>query len=355
MERQFRFRRLEKHGVGGTEGHMELEVPAPQSDTGKRYRECPSERCEPRTFLLGQGEERGGALDCAGARRRPGEDGTTCPYCGLDAPDDRFDYEGDLEEIQKYVEWAVLHDTADYMDELARDFNRSTAPLKGLLGIEMKVKSPRPPRPSLWREDLLRNIHCGHCGRSYGVYAIALFCPDCGLPNLRDHFDREVELVEQQVRLAREVQDRELAYRLLGNAHEDVLTAMESFQKAVYRFLLDRRLPNRAAQLGSGKAVKNRFQNDLNATRLWANLDIDPFAGLTKDELELLRFNVGKRHVVGHNLSMSDESYAATARTEPLGRTVSIVADDVSRFAELCGRVIDGLEVELKTHCPEGG
>ena len=32
---------------------------------------------------------------------------------------------------------------------------------------------------------------CDHCGRDYGVFAIGLFCPDCGAPNLRLHFARE--------------------------------------------------------------------------------------------------------------------------------------------------------------------
>lgn len=62
------------------------------------------------------------------------------------------------------------------------------------------------------------------------MFAIALFCPDCGAPNLALHFARETELVGQQVDLAESQDRQELAYRLLGNAHEDVLTAFEATQ-----------------------------------------------------------------------------------------------------------------------------
>jgi len=48
------------------------------------------------------------------------------------------------------------------------------------------------------------------CGRDYGVYAIGLFCPDCGAPNLRLHFERERQLVNAQVEIA-EAQDEGLA------------------------------------------------------------------------------------------------------------------------------------------------
>jgi len=44
----------------------------------------------------------------------------------------------------------------------------------------------------------------------------ALYCPDCGAPNVRLHFTREAELVRAQVDLADGVDGDELAYRLLG-------------------------------------------------------------------------------------------------------------------------------------------
>ena len=61
------------------------------------------------------------------------------------------------------------------------------------------------------------------------------FCPDCGAPNIHLHFAREVVLVREQVELAVSLasDQRELAYRLMGNAHEDVLTAFEATRDSV--------------------------------------------------------------------------------------------------------------------------
>ena len=49
----------------------------------------------------------------------------------------------------------------------------------------------------------------------------------------------------------------ELSYRLLGNAHEDVLTAFEATLKAVYLHGVQRR----GVELKDIKPLKNDFQN----------------------------------------------------------------------------------------------
>ena len=118
-----------------------------------------------------------------------------------------------------------------------------------------------------------KRMTCDICHRSYGVYAASLFCPDCGGRNIHVHFRREIQLIGQQIDLARKIGedgDRKLAYRLLCNAHEDVLTAFEAYHKVIYRFLLKRRLPAEADALARKRrsAIGFRtFRGDGNFTR----------------------------------------------------------------------------------------
>ena len=342
----FRFKRLEKYKVGGTADRMQLNVPLPRSPSGKVYRWCPSDRCTPRLFLMGDAQRPEG-LDTSGLRRPPGASGTTCPYCGMDADAAQFNYDGDIEAIQKYIEWAASRDIADHLERMAKDFNRGQ-PRGGLVSIKMDIKAPRTPEPKAWREDLIRSLSCPKCGREYGVYAIALFCPDCGSRNLASHFEREIELILQQLDLAEELSEAgnsELSYRVLGNAHEDVVTAFETYQKNFYRYKIAQALPHPEAEKMTSKAsIANRFQNVDRAKELYANLSIDPFSVLGPEDLELIRANIEKRHVIGHNLSMADEAYTEAGRPERPGTTVAILADDVSDFAKTTKRVVEELE-----------
>jgi len=333
---------------------MELSFPLPITPTGKSYRWCPVDDCEPRLFLLGETPSDQQILEeCAHlTRRSPGTPGTTCPYCGNDSLDDDMIHPDDIEAAKKYVMWAATQDMGDHIEGMARDFNRSMRKSGGgLISIEMDVKRQRLSRPSVWREDLLRNLACDICGREYGVYAIALYCPDCGAPNVHVHFQREVELISQQIDLANNAEtdgNQELAYRLLGNAHEDVLTAFETYLKTTFRFFVKKRLSSEETdKLITKKAIGNRFQNVQRGRALYQKLDIDPYESLNEADLGFLRLNIEKRHVIGHNLSMADETYSETAQGEQPGETVTLLGEEVRRFAEICGAVVLRLEEEF--------
>jgi hypothetical protein len=89
----------------------------------------------------------------------------------------------------------------------------------------------------------------------------------------------------------------------LGNAHEDVVTAFEIYQKTCYKFIVRKVFPKEIAEpMTSKKPIGNRFQNIDRARDLYKHLSFDPFTVLTSDELGLLKLNIEKRHVIGHNL-----------------------------------------------------
>lgn len=350
----FKFRRLEQHRVGGTADQMLLEMPAPRSPSGKVYQYSPNPDATPRLFLLGgaPADRTISAEDRIRMQREPGPGETVCPYSGYIGPDKEFVHFDDVQAITKQIEWEVAADIEDHLAKIASNFNRQNR--GGLISLKMEVKPGRRPPPLIIREDLLRDLECDVCRRGYGVYAIALFCPDCGSPNLALHFNREKDLVGQQVALADEQSAAgrsELAYRLMGNAHEDVLTAFETTLKTVYVHLVRQNLPDSAPELCNKGAIKNAFQNIERSKEKFTVLAIEPFAGLSEDDLNFLQTNIQKRHVLGHNLGIADEHYAELTQTEQPGQTVGLVGAEISRFADICSKVVADLEVHLCPHC----
>jgi hypothetical protein len=345
----FHFKRLEKYRVGGTEDQMELNIPLPKSPSGKVYRLCPNSDCTPRLFLIGNGQKPEN-IDVTLLRRAPGTPETTCPYCGMDAADAEYNHPEDIDALLKKVGWAAMRDAGDYLDEIVKDFNRSVS-RAGPISMKITMNSHNSPEPEFWREDLIRNLACDMCGREYGVYAIALFCPDCGCKNLHVHFEREIELILQQIDLAEQVAENgnhELSYRILGNAHEDVVTAFETYQKTSYKFMVKKAFPKeKVEKMTSKRAIGNQFQNIDKAKNLYKNLSFDPFSVLTTDELELMKVNIEKRHVIGHNLSMADEAYSERKQNEKPGTTVQILADEISEFAKTAKKVVLELERQM--------
>ena len=181
--RDLRFRRLERHRVGGTRNQMRLSYPVPKSPSGKVYQYSPATFASPRLFLIGDApESRTIAPEHKQRiRRDPGPGQTVCPYSGHMADDSEFVHFADIKAITRQVEQAAADDIQDHLADMARDFNRKR-PKGGLIDIKMEVSRPRKrsARPLVIRQDLLRDLDCDICQRAYAVYAIALYCPDCG-------------------------------------------------------------------------------------------------------------------------------------------------------------------------------
>ena len=349
--RDFRFRRLEGHRTGGTRNRMELSYPVPRSPSGKVYQFSPNPDAVPRLFLIGAAPSDRQVPDehQARTRRTPGPGHTVCPYTGHMADDDAFVHFADIEAIKKQIKHDVATDVSDYLGDWARDFNRRQ-PRGSFITMKMEHKPRHRLQPVAIRGDLLRDLSCDICARSYAVYAIALYCPDCGAPNLALHFRREVALVHEQLALAAE-QDgagkSELAFRLMGNGHEDVLTAFETTLKTVYRHLVRRDIPEQVAELCGKKAIGNAFQNIGRGREKYVPLKIDPFAVLSEEALAHMALNIEKRHVIGHNLGIADEHYVALTQTDQPGETVRVIGEDIGRFADSCLAVITELEHAL--------
>ena len=343
----YRFPRLERYRVGGLGDTLELAMPVPTSATGKVIRRCPSDVCAPRLFMLGSTPEHRAVSSEARCPpgRRPGSDPWTCPYCGRDDAVTAFMPAEDVEAVTGFVGALVAQDAADIIGEQLRRAFGTSSSNSGGFGISFKAARHAAPAPRLpVRHDLLRNLRCDSCGCSYGVFAIGLFCPDCGAANVMVHFEREVELVELQIRLAGELENEygeEASYRILGNSHEDTLTALEAYQKAVFRY-------HERKRGTTPKDLKNAFQNVDRAIKLFKTVHLEPYGVLCTEELNVLRRHIQKRHVIGHNLGQVDEKFEDVTCGMREGELVPILAAEVLEFAHLCGRIIADLDASLR-------
>lgn len=225
---EHRLRRLEEHAIGREGSVLKLSLPVPTSASGKVVRKCPADSCTPGLFMLGAPTTYrviSTAARCAPSRT-VGSDPWNCPYCGQEGVLETFMPQEDVDAVVDYVGALARDDIVDQVQSmLAKTFGKNSA--KSGFSISFKPNRRPSVRPRLpVRHDLLRNLRCDSCGCSYGVFAIGLFCPDCGAPNLGVHFKREMELVELQIALAQEAESEygeEASYRLMGNSHEDTL------------------------------------------------------------------------------------------------------------------------------------
>ncbi len=341
-----KFPRLSRYRTGGTTSNMKLSMPLPRTPGGRVYRFSPNEDAHPRHFVIGNVLAEVPLTEELRARMKhePRTKLTVCPYSGTVADDAAYVHPDDVKAALEMVKHDAAQDIGDAFAEMFKDAFTGSSSSNGLIKVTANVKRSAPtPKPRFARQDLMRELVCDHCGRDYGVFAIGLFCPDCGAPNVRLHFAREAELVDDQVSLAEEIgtEKEELAYRLLGNAHEDILTAFEATLKAVYLY--------GKTQVGTNSSTKvgNDFQNVDKGLKRFDEFGLNPFEDLTSAEMAALKLNIEKRHIIGHNLSVVDDKFAAHASDAKVGETVHLLGEDIRQFAALGQKVIDKLDAWL--------
>ena len=320
---------------------MTLSVPLPKTPDGRVYRYSPNETAYPRHFLLGDevAEPSTDEIHISRMKQPPRSPNTTCPYSGTVAEDAAFTHPDDVAAAKELIGYEAQKDISTFLDDMVSQFNRRQGK-GGLINISMSTESTSRIRPRFYRRDLMRELVCDHCNRDYAVFALSIYCPDCGAPNVHLHFSRERDLVKQQVEVAEslDAQD-ELAYRLLGNAHEDILTAFEATLRMIYMHRKQIDKPNQELP-----QVGNAFQNIERTRKLFAEWDFDPFAVLDEAAMKTLRIDIQKRHVIGHNLGVIDTKFLDHATEAKLGETVALVAQDVNRFAETCYTVVQNVD-----------
>jgi hypothetical protein len=203
-----KFPRLSQYQTGGTTTNMKLGLPPPRTPEGRVYRLSPNEDAHPRHFVIGEVVTEVTLTTELRSRMRhePRTKQTVCPYSGTVADSDAFTHPDDVKAALEMVQHAVVQDVENALANMFKNAFKGSSSRNGLLSITASVKRSAPkPKPHFARQDLMRELICDHCGRDYGVFAIGLFCPDCGAPKVRLHFAREAELVDDQVSLAEEI------------------------------------------------------------------------------------------------------------------------------------------------------
>ena len=190
---------------------------------------------------------------------------------------------------------------------------RYLSPMSGcpntIFGIDLSFNSP-PENCMVVHEDKLRNIKCNRCSLSYGVPAIAFFCPFCGCSNLEVNFYREIELAKKLIKKIDSERDEELRQKILRSAHKEILSSFEAYLKNIFMFIQKNNISNK-------KQIN--FQNIQEVKKKYRTLGINPFEQLSDQEYsDLLRY-VQMRHPFTHNLGVVDEKYRNGENEHELG------------------------------------
>lgn len=256
-----------------------------------------------------------------------------CPYCGCTAAHDEF---WTKEQIAYDESIAMRRFERALVQELKKlEFDYPARGEFGI-GISMKVKpGPLPPIRHYREKRLETDVVCERCTLHYAIYGVFAYCPDCGAHNSLQILEKNLDLAVKQLHLVGDVEDKELAMRLVADALENVVSTFDGFGRKLCRVHAEQATDQTQAEnlsfqnlTGACANLQRLFGHDLAATVQPAQWD-----------LAVRCFN--KRHLLAHKMGVVDQKYvAATSDPEAVvGRLVRIDADEVVELVAIVRRL----------------
>lgn len=282
-------------------------------DDGYLGRECPIAECLG-YFKITPGTGVKGPAPCH------------CPYCGHSGESKTFTTPEQIE----YAKSMVIRQVTDAIHQDLKSVDFDHRPSGGFgIGISMKVtQGARHPIRHYREKELETEVVCDACTLRYAIYGVFGWCPDCGIHNSVQILTKNLELANKELVLAESV-DKELADHLIGDALENVVSALDGFGR----------------EICLQKGADIRFQNLSGARRKVQEVfgfDFTDTLGTGEWESACRIFQ--KRHVLAHKMGVMDTDYVQKAN-DPfaiVGRKIRVSHDEVRPRYESLGRSAAG-------------
>lgn len=299
-------------------------------------KQCPAENCE---FLFKVNEEDWKNIFT--------DEAVWCPMCRHEAPSKSWFTVEQVEHLRSEALTVVKGEINKALRSGAQKFNRRQ-PRNGFISMSMEVKGGVQRTytlPAKAVEAMRLEIQCESCSSRFAVIGSAYFCPACGVNSVVRTFDDSLRKIrakkdsEDIVRSAlTESLGRDVAELTSRSLRETCLTdGVTAFQKYCEGLYSD-----------YGKPPFNAFQRIADGSDLWRDVLGNGYERwLSSSELNELKIQYQKRHLLAHQEGIVDERYIKNSgdASYKVGQRLVVSTADVGSLLKLLEKLGQGLKV----------
>lgn len=306
-----------------------IKISLPTDENGLTGRECPNPECLGNFKVKFGTGLKGENLPCH------------CPYCGHVAPHNKFW----TPEQNEYIQSIAMNEVSKALKEFTQDWDRDLRQRSknSFIKMSMEFKGGHHPIRYYQEKQLETHVVCDACTLEYSIYGVFAFCPDCGLHNSLQILRKNFELVEKEIKLAQDSDDKELAKHLIEDALENAVSSFDGFGRATCLAF-----SSKASDPDQAKEIS--YQNITNAkTRVQTLFGFNMASSLDVNQWDFLVRCFQKRHLLAHTMGVIDEEYIKKANDPKaiLGRKIVIDTDEVLQLTQILEIVGNDLHKNL--------
>lgn len=305
-------------------------------EKGYLDKQCPASNCE---FLFKVNED-----DWKNIFK---DEAVWCPMCRNEAPAKAWFTIEQAEHIKSEALTVLKGEINNALRSGAQKFNRNQ-PRNSFISMSMEVKGGMQRTytlPAKAAEVMQLEIRCENCSSRFAVIGSAYFCPACGVNSVIRIFDDSLRKIrakkdsEDAVRraLAESLgrDEAELTCRSLRETClTDGVTAFQKYCEGLYDTY--------------GKPPFNAFQRIEDGSKLWREaLGVGYEKWLSPSELDELKIQYQKRHLLAHQEGIVDERYVKNSgdASYKVGQRLVVSTADVEALLKLLEKLGQGLKV----------
>lgn len=308
-------------------------VSFPVDDEGFFGRECPDTSC--------LGFFKLDATEYAAARA---SGSLTCPSCGQTAPEDSFWTKDQIRRAAAAGREFALGAADAIVRDVFKGLGTGTRRGSGMTVTFRPGRARVPePLPTYVEQATVRTFTCPAGGHRAVLYDRLAACPYCGPDTPRRAILDDALAVQHRLLDALDHLPPEHRAEVLasGGAQAQAERCLTGAVAAVQSFAKDIH-----AATGKPVTVRNPWQSPDRLQEQWvASFGLDPFAGLSPEQVALVRLGFARRHILEHNGGVADERYLQeSGDTVNVGRPVRYGPPFVRDFIEAILAAADGLQ-----------
>ncbi len=306
-----------------------IKISFPTDENGLTGRECPNPECLGYFKVKFGTGLKGENLPCH------------CPYCGHSSGHDHFWTQEQLE----YAGSIMANKVSKALREDVRDWGRSLrqSTRNSFIKLSMNFKGGAQPIRYYREKQLETNVLCDTCTLEYAIYGVFAFCPDCGVHNSSQILRKNFEMVEKEIKLAQDSEDKEFAKHLIEDGLENAVSSFDGFGRVTCSAF-----SNKASDPDQAKEIS--FQNINNAKiRVQSLFNFNMASSLDDAQWDFIVRCFQKRHLLAHTMGVIDEEYIKKANDPKaiLGRKIVIDVDEVLQLTQILEIVGNDLHKNL--------
>ena len=263
----------------------------------------------------------------------------TCPYCGTKAESQDFTTQEQIEYAKSLAMREIQKAISADLQKWGKNLERST---RGGF-IQFRTEYKATPMPIYYYEEkkLETTLTCEKCSLVYSIFGKFAYCPDCGIDNTLQIFNKNLELVHKLLNQAKAEGNVEFQEFLIHNALEDVVSTFDSFGR-------------NSVQLFTKNTLKTKinisFQNISKARdRIHDEFGFDILNSLEIEDWKKVIRNFQKRHLISHNDGIVDNAYLQITNDQKaiLGKKILITAENIEEMLSLIEIIAENLQAGL--------